>query len=107
MQAGVSTLLIMCIFSAPAGEGAAGGQAADVMLPRSGSVAVLTMSGAQHLGSPASPPTGLLPAASLYTPLLVLPGAAVWNLHTYDIVLANPVLVLVIANLGILFSVGG
>lgn len=65
------------------------------------------LSGAQHLMRPASPPTSLPPAASLYTPLLVLLGAAVWNLHTYDIVLANPVLVLVIANLGILFSVGG
>lgn len=45
-------------------------------------------------------------ARSRFSSRLVCPIAAVWDLHTYDIVLANPVLILVIANLGILFSVG-
>ena len=37
--------------------------------------------------------------------MCIFSAPAVWNLHTFDPILANPVLVLVIANLGLLFTV--
>lgn len=39
--------------------------------------------------------------------MCIFSAPAVWELHQYDPILANPVLILVLANLGLLFSVGG
>lgn len=59
-----------------------------------------------HVALSSLPAAGLQVGVCTLLIMCIFSAPPVWELHQYDPILANPVLILVLANLGLLFSVG-